>query len=315
MSRKGMFVGIVPEAPRDPADRNIPEAFQRGPIAAIGMELRQAAGKALVDLDPDQIEEGPLLDRMDIRDEDIRELRESILKVGQQVPILVRPKVEDPDRYEVVYGRRRLHAMRGLEGQIRCLVRSMSDEEVMVARGQENALRQDPSFIEKALYARSLIEMGYSQTAVAESLSVDRTLISRMTGVLEAIPDAVIRTIGPAHGIGRGNWSDLALRFKAFSGSLDEVLADDLDELDSDRRFQKVLSRVSPKSATSAQKKPVRSVVSDAGELLGEIRSSGRDVTLKVDFRKSPDFGAWLDAHAGELLRDLHKTFLQSRKD
>ena len=58
----------------------------------------------------------------------------------------------------------------------------------------------------------------------------------------------------------------------------------------------------------------MRSVVSDAGELLGEIRNSGRDVTLKVDFRKSPEFGAWLDTHAGEVLRDLHKTFLQTRK-
>ncbi len=62
------------------------------------------------DLNPDQIIDSRVADRLD--HSDIADLRHSIEATGQAVPILVRRHATDPDKYHLVYGRRRLEAIR-----------------------------------------------------------------------------------------------------------------------------------------------------------------------------------------------------------
>jgi ParB family transcriptional regulator, chromosome partitioning protein len=180
MARKNMFEGIapaqrpedaeIPALPRSAA--KMPEVFQSaGPIAAIRNDLRSLSSRSVQEIDPEMIEDTGLKDRLSSLDDDVAELRDSIAKHGQQVPILLRPHPTLSGRYQVVYGRRRLAAIRALRTPVKALIRTLSDEEAVLAQGQENSLRKDPSFIEKALFAGDLEEAGYGCAGCAERQS------------------------------------------------------------------------------------------------------------------------------------------------
>jgi ParB family chromosome partitioning protein len=202
MARKNMFEGITPasrpeedaKAPLPRPTAKMPEVFQSaGPIAAIRNDLRSVGSRSVQDIDPELIEDTGLKDRIGAQDDDIADLRESISKHGQQVPILLRPHPKLSGRYQVVYGRRRLAAIRGLGTPVKALIRTLSDEEAVLAQGQENNLRKDPSFIEKALFAGDLEEAGYDARVVQDALNVNRSHTSHMRKVRDAFPRALDR--------------------------------------------------------------------------------------------------------------------------
>ena len=72
------------------------------------------------DLDPDTIDDGRIADRLDPND--VADLRDAIETNGQTVPILVRRHSSVPDRYLLVYGRRRLQAIRSSDKVQTCLL-------------------------------------------------------------------------------------------------------------------------------------------------------------------------------------------------
>ncbi len=220
MARKNMFEGITPVARPDedakgPLPRStakVPEVFQSaGPIAAIRNDLRSVGSRSVQDIDPELIEDTGLKDRIGLLDDDVADLRESISRHGQQVPILLRPHPKLSGRYQVVYGRRRLAAIRGLGTPVKALIRTLSDEEAVLAQGQENNVRKDPSFIEKALFAGDLEEAGYDARVVQDALNVNRSHTSHMRKVREAFPREVLERIGAAPSIGWKRWYELAV--------------------------------------------------------------------------------------------------------
>jgi hypothetical protein len=87
----------------------------------------------------------------------------------------------------------------------------MTDEEALIAQGVENNARQDPSFIERALFVAGIIrELGKTdetrknaQTIAYRALQIDESLVSRMNCIATGIPMELIQAIGPAHGVGR----------------------------------------------------------------------------------------------------------------
>ncbi len=83
-------------------------------------------------------------------------LVEAIREQGQQVPILVRPHPDRPGRYQVAFGHRRLRAVAEIGIPVRAVVRDLTDEQLVVAQGQENNERRDLSYIEKARFAQKL---------------------------------------------------------------------------------------------------------------------------------------------------------------
>jgi len=90
---------------------------------------------------------------MEIDQDKIEELGESILKNGLLQPILVRPV---GDRFEVVAGDRRFkaHQLKGIN-RIPAISREMSDEDAAILRATENLEREDLTPLEEArTYAR-----------------------------------------------------------------------------------------------------------------------------------------------------------------
>lgn len=165
-------------------------------------------------IDPTTIRMSAVMDRIDPSD-GLDELVSSIREHGQKVPVLVR-RTHD-GALEIVYGRRRLLACRELSQKVRATVMEMTDEEALIAQGVENNARQDPSFIERALFVAGIIrELGKTdetrknaQTIAYRALQIDESLVSRMNRIATGIPMELIQAIGPAHGVGRRIWEKL----------------------------------------------------------------------------------------------------------
>ena len=162
--------------------------------------------RSLQDVNPDRIDSSRFHDRLNVS-EDLEALKDSIRENGQQVPVLLRRVAAD--RYEVVYGRRRIMACRQLEIDVRAMVVEISDEDALIAQGLENAARLENSYIEKAVFVAQISEAGYSSETIQKALDIDKTQASKMRGVVRDIPRDVIMAIGAAHGAGRRPWEEL----------------------------------------------------------------------------------------------------------
>ena len=152
----------------------------------------------IVDLDPALIDGSFVPDRMEATEEQNAEFRELIRQHGQSVPILVRPKPGGRERYEVAFGHRRLRAARELGIKVRAVVRSLSDEQLVIAQGQENSGRTDLTFIERARFAARLEDRKFSRETIMAALNVDKAALSRLISVATRAPAAVIDAIGGA---------------------------------------------------------------------------------------------------------------------
>jgi len=107
-------------------------------------------------IDIELIDEPKGIVRIDIDQGGIDELAESINEIGLLQPILV---AVDEERYEVVFGHRRLLACRKLGlTEMRCILRDMSQAEIGIARATENIAREDLSPLEEAATYQDLMD-------------------------------------------------------------------------------------------------------------------------------------------------------------
>ena len=179
----------------------------QGDVSELRAQL--ASGQAIVELDPEIIEGSFVRDRMDGSDAAHDSLVEAIRARGQQVPILVRPHPTRLGHYQVAYGHRRLRAVTQLGIKVRAVVKQMSDDELVVAQGQENNARLDLTYIEQAMFAFRLEQRGFSRATITEALSIDKSNLAKLISVPNKVPHTVIEAIGHAPGIGRGRWLEL----------------------------------------------------------------------------------------------------------
>jgi ParB family chromosome partitioning protein len=150
--------------------------------------LRETIGVAdqVAEIDPAKIERSPFSDRLSEgarMDETFAALKESIRERGQQVPVLVRvhpdPAKAGQGLFQTAYGHRRVLAARELGLPVRAIVKALSDDDLVIAQGKENAERRDLSFIERALFANALVEHGFDRATAMAALGVDKTEMSR----------------------------------------------------------------------------------------------------------------------------------------
>lgn len=281
-----------------------------GRIAHAAEEARAliGAGNAVVELDPALVESSFVSDRLDGEGADHETLVASIRDHGQQVPILVRPHPRRTGHYQVAYGHRRLKAVAVLKRPVRAVIRQMSDEELVVAQGQENSARQDLSYIERALFALTLEDRGFDRATIMAALAMEKTQLSRLISIGRAIPRDLVTLVGPAPRTGRPRWAALA---EAIEGRDIAALLDRLGRdpafraADSDARFTRLEAALRDKAAADSR------IWRDAsGRPAATIRRSGHRLSLVIDERVAPDFGEFLV----ELLPELHARHLAQRE-
>ena len=278
--------------------------------AAKTLEQQLLAGSSIIEVDPELIDSSFITDRMSENSVDHASLIDSIREHGQQVPILVRPHPESRGRYQVAYGHRRLRALKELQRKAKAVVRPLTDDQLVVAQGQENSARRDLSFIERASFATKLEDGGFSRETIIAALTVDKTELSRLISSRRALPDNLIFAIGPAPKTGRRRWMDLAERLNGSQTSeiwKRAIEGPDFALLDSDSRFQFVVNALSTKSVSpNGVPAPVKLLrwIDHDGRKIARIEDGADWLRISVDKSTGGDFGAFLLTRLPELFQD-----------
>lgn len=319
MARKNLLEGLVgqklPAGNSPDSDRGNPQETppshhgSRGAIGAISRSIESLKAQAEVELDPNVVDPPPVSDRLTESPAAFAEFLQGIRENRQQVPILVRPHPQYSGRYQVAYGRRRLRAAKELKRLVRAIVKPLTDEELVIAQGQENSQRSDLSFIERALYATDLERSGVARDVIMRALGVDKTGLSRLISVAEQVPHEVIRAIGSAPKAGRDRWLEFATRLRAADAaeSIGEQLTDERWlALETDERFTSAFVTIAPKRPSTARMKVWKA---KDGKKAARYRVDARATTIVLDRKAAPEFGEFVIAS----LDDLYETYQRSR--
>lgn len=253
------------------------------------IEKKLAAGQTVIELDTGLVDPSFVSDRMPLTEEALADLVEAIRESTQLSPILVRPHPDKPGRYQTAFGHRRVRAVAILGRPVRAIVRELTDEEMVVAQGQENHARKDLSYIEKALFAQRLEGRDFSRATIMAALSIYKSDLSNMLSVAHAIPAELIEAIGPAPDTGRRGWIELAgllKNAKLIEAARKAATAPLTQAQDSDARFRAVLAAVKPgplKSKTEVLK-------DGEGGKIGKVASNASRVVLTLDRKHAPEF-------------------------
>lgn len=259
--------------PTNPAAAE-PQRAASGAVRAMGLtlgslareaeearSLRQAMeeGERIIELDCALVEASFVEDRFARGEADsgFMALVDSIRESGQQVPILVRPHPEKPGQFQTAYGHRRLAAVRSLGRKVRAIVRSLSDDELVLAQGKENAERRDLTFIERAFFAKALVQRGFARKVVEDALGVQKSEVSRLLQVADSVPIQFAHAIGPAPKAGRERWMALGAFFAKESAGViadDEVWSVRFRNADTNRRFQILFDRLARKQKAKPER-------------------------------------------------------------
>jgi ParB family transcriptional regulator, chromosome partitioning protein len=272
------------------------------------IERKLAAGQTVIELETGSIDPSFVQDRME---GDIDGLLGSIREQGQQVPILVRPHPHQSGRYQVAFGHRRLRAVAELGISIKAIVRDLTDEQLVIAQGQENNERKDLSFIEKARFAARLREQ-FPREVIISSMSLDKGNLSKMLSIIDSLPPALVEAIGAAPGIGSPNWQQMVELFEK-SNTADDLVAfaqsSEVQALPSADRFKAVLA-LKPRRVSRGAPDVL---AAPDGERLAQVKKSKAKVEIIIDRKATPDFAAFILEHVPALYAE-HRAKQQKKE-
>lgn len=276
MSRKdskGMFANVLGQLSNEPA---APVAVQKSTsphlskVAAGIRHIQERSDLAdkllkdaehIVELDPETIKPSLIVDRFGAAYDDIAvsEIAESIRERGQIVPGLVRPIVGNEGQFQIVYGRRRLAAVKLLGLKFKAAIRELSDEQAVIIQGEENSAREDLSFIEKCSFALAQESAGFRRDIICASLSTRKSHVSEMIKIASTLPEHIRFAIGSAPEIGRPRWIDLISAWESHSDAEQisiKILKSLTSETLSNDRFLAVLSGLRKLKVTPTLRNP-----------------------------------------------------------
>jgi len=322
MKRKDLVSALLSAEPSPTSSDTVdakPARVAAGSVRAMGLELHRLTeqadeaqalrqrienGSIVAELDPEMLEPSFISDRLaPIDDPQYRQLVESIRRDGQTLPILVRPHPDRTSIYQIAYGHRRWHAARELAVKVRAIIQTLTDTELVIAQGKENAERRNLSFIERALFAANLDAGGFDRATINAALAVHTTELSRLLTVATAIPSAIITLIGPAPKAGRTRWIELVEHLQTNDAqqlAIKTLDAPSLKRLGTDARFDTLLETLR-KAASGPEQTQV--IANARGEPVVKITRSRRGLKVWIDGRFGHGFGAYLLSSLPELMR------------
>jgi ParB family chromosome partitioning protein len=272
--------------------------------AAKEIEAKLTAGEVVIELEPDEIEESFISDRLVHSDQQFQELVEAMRVRGQDSPILVRPHPAKDGVYQIAFGHRRAKAARLLGRPVRAVVRALTDRDHVIAQGQENSARADLSFLERATFAGELETRGFDRETIMAALSADKTTVSKMLSVVNRIPKAVRAGIGPALTIGRDRWHELATRFDepANEDKAVEFLGRDrIKSREPEDRFNLVSSHLARTEAPEVTRPAAREWSRKDAAIRASIKTNGRQYTIALKAAEAAAFGTYITQNLDRL--------------
>lgn len=276
--------------------------------------LKKPNARYIQEIDPALIDHGGPADRMDEIDPAAEAaLRDSIAKTGQTTPVLLRPDPNNPGTFRIIYGRRRVRALRALDLPVKAIIRDdISDSDAVVIQGQENSVRKDLSFLERARFLVAIEAEGFPRAVAIDALAIDKARASNYAKLGRALPEATARLIGPAPGVGRNRWLDFVARFEALPDAAQriETALGPLDPAttDSDARFAAAFDSLKTKAAPAPTQDPRRITAkygkSDTVFATIKTANGALQVSIPARAKAQRDFAAHLDARIDDMIRE-----------
>ena len=237
-------------------------------LNALLPSLPQNNEPAVIEIDIGKIEPNPEQPRRNFDSEAISRLAESIASVGVVQPIIV---VDEGAYYKIIAGERRWRAARaaGLS-TIPAIVRDYSKERGVEVSLIENLQRQDLNPIEEANgYERLIVEYGYTQDRIAQTVGKSRPAIANSIRLLKLsnhIKDLLSGgTLSPGHA-----------RALLAIGSEErrDIIADDIVDRDLNVRQTEIIVGKETAASNVGKARGGSGTVGGAGDT-GETGSSG----------------------------------------
>lgn len=270
-------------------------------------------GTQAVELDPALLDASFIRDRLSLDDDTAFDrLKSSVAESGQQVPILVRKHPEIEGRYQIAYGHRRWLACKSLGKKVVAFIRELSDEQLLIAQGQENHERKNLSYLETVLFCARLSE-SFPQTVISVAVGKTKSTVSMYLKLVRELPPVeILERIGSAPSIGRPRWEEFAALWqetnveKSIMEFLETVARERFDGILSDERFKLLLSIAKKNSSKSLSAKTGRK--SDIGpnkEI--QLKQTDQKLTLEIDLQRQPKFAEFLRENLDDLINKFRK--------
>jgi len=185
-----------PKSARDPKresplDESPSAHVDEGSASVISADSRPRT-MGLFQINIEQIHANPAQPRLHV---DVKDLVESIRHYGIIQPLIISPG-DDPDRYILISGERRLEAARqvGLS-TVPAIIRDADEQQRLELALIENVQRQNLSLLEQADgYAQLEGEFGLSADQIAARIGKSSTVVSNLLRLLE-LPEKIRRAL------------------------------------------------------------------------------------------------------------------------
>lgn len=116
----------------------------------------------------------------------------SLRRHGMLQPIALRRSPDNPERYQIVFGRRRLHcAPRAGLTDVPATIRDWTNDQIRAAQATENMQRVPPHPIDVWLTVKDLTDQGMAIADAAEELGLDEQTTRRMERLGRVHPDVL----------------------------------------------------------------------------------------------------------------------------
>jgi len=146
---------------------------------AIGLAFNEDTVKKLVKVKISALSKNPYQPRKSIDEEQIKGLSESIAHNGLLQPILITSIENNPHKFYIIAGHRRVEATKLLNKEfVSAIVIDMDNKALEVNALVENIQREDLTSIEEAFAIKNLISTGIKQVELAKTLGKSKTVIS-----------------------------------------------------------------------------------------------------------------------------------------
>ena len=326
MARKGLLDSVMGAEPSSAQKESRAGYALHGASRSMKLSIDDMAenakrltdGETVVKIDPSAIDASFVRDRLSGDDEAFEDLKAMIAEHGQETPVLLRPHPDENERYMVVFGHRRVRAARALGIEVRAVIKEIEDIAHVIAQGQENTAREDLSFIEKALYAKTIVDLGHGKDIAMAALTVDATLLSRMLSVAQKVPQKFIEAVGSAKSIGRDRWEELKklIVLPTNSKKAEALLTEQaFTQAPSDARFEQLLALLKAKGAPpkGSKKKPsnIRSWEAGEGRIKASLSQTAKAFNISLKSADAVGFGDYLS----ENLEGLYRAFQEQKKE
>jgi len=325
MARKNLLAGLADGDTSDQSQQTMTTYPIRGAsksmIRSIDELAKQAdrflEGETVIEIDPETIDGSFVSERMDDDKAQFSELLEAIKTRGQDSPVLVRPHPKFDGRFQIVFGHRRVRVARELGRKVRAVVKALDDKTHVIAQGQENSARANLTFVERAVFAKRLEDLGYDREVISSALSANAAAVSKMISVVTRVPGRIIEKIGSAASVGRERWVELSL-LVGKSGHADKaeaIISDPaFNELDSSERFDKLIGALNKSTKPvkkTIEKKAIESAWAPHDKSVSVVsQAAGKSYTLALKDKNAVHFGGWIS----ENLEELYRAFMESEK-